>query len=55
MLPFRAATAELLRISRKHGGTVDGQGRLRWAFNSGMLVELLLPLLVEDVPAWLPE
>lgn len=50
---FKAATAELLRISRKHGGAVGPGGRLSWAFTPGTLVELLLPLLADDMSPWL--
>lgn len=49
---FKAATAELLRISHKHGGSVRS-GRLVWPFNCDMLVSLLLPVLEQDMTAWL--
>ena len=43
---FKAVAAELLRISRKHGGGAAGPGgRLKWPFAPDMMAEHLLPLL----------
>ena len=50
---FKAAAAELLRISRKHGGAVGPGGRLRWAFTPATLASLLLPALADDMSPWL--
>ena len=42
---FRAAAAQLLLISHKHGGTRRRDGRLRWPFRRDELIGLLLPVL----------
>ncbi|KAL4440024.1 hypothetical protein ABPG75_003025 [Micractinium tetrahymenae] len=49
---FKAAAAELLRISHKHGGSVRA-GRLAWAFDCNLLVDLLLPALGGRAADWL--
>ena len=42
---FKEATEELLRISRKHGA--------RLGLTHNLLVDLLLPVLAEDMSPWL--
>jgi hypothetical protein len=44
---FKAAAAELLRMSSKHRnvGAAGSAGRRGWPFNVDMLVELLLPVM----------
>lgn len=49
---FKAATAELLRISQKHGGCMRG-GRLVWALDCNMAADLLLPVLGRNPADWL--
>lgn len=49
---FKAAVRELLRISHKLGGCTRA-GRLAWAFDRNLLVDLLLPLLGRSPADWL--
>ncbi len=49
---FKAAVRELLHISHKHGGRVQA-GRLAWAFDCNLLVDLLLPVLGRTPADWL--
>ena len=44
---FKAAAAELLRISHKHGdvGAAAPAGQRVWPFNVDVLLELLLPAM----------
>ncbi|KAL4440025.1 hypothetical protein ABPG75_003026 [Micractinium tetrahymenae] len=51
---FKAAAAELLRISHKHGRSVCG-GRLVWPFRCDELNKPLLPVLGQDMAPWLQE
>ena len=50
---FKVAAAELLRISRKHGGIVSPAGELRWPFDPSQLIALLLPPLGANTLDWL--
>ncbi len=49
---FKAAVVELLRITRKHGYSVRN-GKLVWPFWHDTLNRVLLPLLGQDMSAWL--